>query len=114
MIALYYHGTRRRAVPGYVQPLATIAGKFGGVDGFVAQQGTWYHLVVTYNGTDLLFYRDGEQISAWHLEGTLGTNDQPLFIGKGWGPKHGRAITGIIDEVMIFNQALSSLESGSG
>ncbi len=67
----------------------------------------WYHLVWTYNGQDLTFYvnsnNDGNITSV-----SLGTFGLPNYIGT-WAPAN-EAFKGIIDEVRIYNRALSSSE----
>ena len=67
----------------------------------------WYHLAVTYDGEEFVTYKDGIPIGKYILPGGLATNNEPLLIGRGPGPNHGRHFPGTIDELMIFNSALS-------
>jgi len=73
--------------------------------------GGWHHLVVTYSDSSdrAKFYVDGnpkgDQAAAnW----PLGTNSNNLHIGQ--SPTAGGPFTGFIDEVVIYNQVLTSEE----
>ena len=107
MILLYYFGTKAETTPGTIRPYATLDRDLVDVKGFCAKEDVWYHLAIVYNGDDMRFYKDGVEIGVHHGSG-LATNNEPLFVGKGWGPNHGHGIKGMIDELMIFNQALSA------
>gem|GEM_PF-2585050 len=69
--------------------------------------GVWYHVAVTYDGSDTRLYVNGI------LDGQDGTdyyfsNDEPLKIGqRGANDDY---FNGLIDEVEIFNRALSASE----
>jgi len=68
---------------------------------------TWYHLAVTMkSGDTLVFYRDGEVIkeSPYPLAIPAGAG-QAIFVGKGNGATEN--MDGLVDEVMIFNEALN-------
>lgn len=67
----------------------------------------WHHHVVTYNGTTITYYLDGENIGSGDvaLNTTLGT----AIVGA--RPDEGVARwTGIIDDVRIYNRVLSASE----
>ena len=68
---------------------------------------TWHHIAVTYDGTTLAIYVDGV-LDASALK-SLGTIDSVLSMGKaisgGWTP-----FKGLIDEVELFDRALSPAE----
>ena len=77
------------------------------VSDWVPEIETWYHLAVTMkSGDTLLFYRDGEVIkeSPYPLAVPAGAG-QPIWVGKGNGATEN--MEGIVDELMIFNTALS-------
>ena len=68
---------------------------------------TWHHIAVTYDGTTVAIYVDGVlDVSALK---SLGTINSVLSMGKvisgGWTP-----FNGLIDEVELFDRALSAAE----
>ncbi|RKU31427.1 hypothetical protein C6499_04430 [Candidatus Poribacteria bacterium] len=75
----------------------------------VAADGKWHHVAATYDGKMLRAYMDGE------MEGETATdippdhNTESIRIGR-WGAPRGDYMAGIIDEVAIFNQALTANE----
>lgn len=81
----------------------------------VVTDGLWHHGTATFDGDNLKLYVDGQiqkQVTAWHGEIAANTND--LIIGlnrSNPGPQaQGLSFGGAIDEVMIFNHALSDAE----
>jgi uncharacterized repeat protein (TIGR02543 family) len=67
----------------------------------------WHHVVVTYDQTTIRLYYDGsEVISAVTTIGNRGS--KPAFIGAYYNST--RCFNGTIDEVQIFNKALSEQE----
>ena len=70
----------------------------------------WHHIVYTKNGTSHAIYVDGS------LDQTFTSNAdiswvQPLFIGKRWNKSYDVFwFNGIIDDVRIYNRALSTEE----
>jgi hypothetical protein len=88
----------------------------GGFSGITAQTAcqpsplpvnTWTHLAVTYNGSTLTFYRDGVAVATSSASGTLSPTTGVLQIG---GSQFGEYFKGLIDEVRIYNKALSATE----
>ena len=69
---------------------------------------TWSHLAATYDGTVLVLYRDGTQVSQLLTSGPMATSNQPLKIGGNaiWG----EWFNGLIDEVRIYNRALTATQ----
>ncbi|MFI5316441.1 MAG: LamG domain-containing protein, partial [Myxococcota bacterium] len=71
-------------------------------------QNTWSHLAATYDGTTLRLYLNGTQIGTKAQTGPIHTSTAPLTIGgdgaysQFWGGK--------IDEVRVYNRALSASE----
>jgi hypothetical protein len=72
---------------------------------------TWTHLAVTYDGSALRLYVNGTQVSSRAVTGAIPASTQSLRIGGNtiWG----EYFAGLIDEVRIYNRALSSTEIGS-
>jgi hypothetical protein len=75
----------------------------------IAADGQWHHVAATYDGQFLRAYLDG------NMEGETATNvppdhnTEPIRIGR-WDAERGDFMAGIIDEVAIFNQALTGDE----
>lgn len=69
----------------------------------------WYHAVATYDGSYWKLYLNG-QLDGNKIEtGDLVSNAANLYIGV-FSPPSGFPFNGIIDEVRIYNRALSSAE----
>jgi parallel beta-helix repeat protein len=72
---------------------------------------TWQHVAATYDGTNLRIYRDGVELTPATSTGTLAPIAsagplQQLTIGN-WSQDNTRGFVGRIDEVRIWNTALS-------
>jgi chitodextrinase len=71
--------------------------------------GTWSHIVVVFDdvGNTFRLYLNGVLISSQTETGTVSTNTQALVLGQTvWGERW----LGLIDEVRIYNRALSQAE----
>ncbi len=84
--------------------------KLGNIDAnFVGKKlvepGTWYHVGCVYNGKERIIYIDGEVDAKQSISGDIRLNDEPVKIGGGGSKKW---YGGAIDEVAIFNRALSA------
>lgn len=75
------------------------------------QLGAWYHVAMTYNGTNLILYVNGSQNGSAAASGTIVSGSDPVRIGGsysgGWG---NYKFNGLIDEPTIYNRALTSGE----
>jgi hypothetical protein len=69
---------------------------------------TWTHVATTYEGTTLRMFVNGVQVSAAAVSGSIRVSTGVLRIGGNavWG-EH---FSGLIDEVRIYNRALSAAE----
>jgi glucose/arabinose dehydrogenase len=69
---------------------------------------TWSHLAMTWDGLTRRIYLNGTQVASGALTGTAVTSTSPLRIGGNtiWS----EWFTGQIDEVRIYNRALSAAE----
>lgn len=71
--------------------------------------GTWYHIVVTYNGTTGTIYRDGSSVGTGTA--TLSTTSPEDFIIGGRNPASPyNFVDAVIDEVGYWSKALTSTE----
>ncbi|MXV77493.1 LamG domain-containing protein [Candidatus Poribacteria bacterium] len=85
------------------------AGKHKGqIDGpTVITDDRWHHIAKVYDGEKVMMFIDGELDGEKLSDGTLDTNESPIWIGARPG---GIAATGLFDEVGFFTQALSEDE----
>ncbi len=65
----------------------------------------WHFIAVTFNGTTMRFYLDGELDGKRTISGPLCTNNEPLYIGVDF-PGGDEYWHGLIDEVRIWNKPL--------
>jgi hypothetical protein len=70
--------------------------------------GAWTHLAVTYDRTTLRLYVNGAQVASRARTKAMVTSSHPLEIG-GDGI-YGQFFQGVIDEVRVYNRALSASE----
>jgi hypothetical protein len=73
--------------------------------------GEWTHLAATYDGSMMKVYYNGEVVGEQETTGQLGVSDGTLCIGT----KHetapaGDEFNGMLDDVRIYNRALSASE----
>ena len=68
----------------------------------------WTHLAGTYDGVTLRFYVNGVQVSSRAQTGAIATSTNPLQIGG--DSIFGQYFFGKIDEVRVYNRALSATE----
>jgi hypothetical protein len=68
----------------------------------------WTHLAATYDGANLRLFVNGTQVTSRALTGSIASSTQPLRIGGNqvWG----EYFAGLIDEVRVYNRALSAAE----
>lgn len=81
----------------------------------IVTDGAWHHGAATFDGANLKLYVDGQlqkQVTAWHGEIAANTNDLTIGMNRSnpLPPEQGQSFNGAIDEVMIFNHALSDAE----
>ena len=71
---------------------------------------TWYHVAGTYDGSDIKVYLNGQpQGTPTSVTGSIEPISSPLYIGSD-PSSQGRFFKGLIDEVEIYNRALSASE----
>jgi hypothetical protein len=103
----YLEGTSGNgSVPG-------IGGTFGASDvvlfGTAALPvNTWTHLAATYDGTTMRLYVNGTQVSSQAQTGAIASSTDPLQIGG--DSLYGQFFQGTIDEVRIYNVALTAAQ----
>jgi len=73
-------------------------------------QNTWTHVVFTYNGTSAVIYKNGARTGSANSTSLADVNTNSLMIGAKSTTDRTRDFNGSIDEVGIWNRALSSTE----
>jgi hypothetical protein len=77
----------------------------------IAQRGAWYHVAATYDGSQSMLYVNGAAEASATPGFALDYDTTPVFIGtSGTWPPYLSMFGGIIDEVSIYNRALSANE----
>jgi len=71
-------------------------------------QNTWQHLAVTWDGTTIRLYHNGQPDGTGIFTGQIGNTDAEVLIGR-YGEWY---FAGDLDEVAIYNAALTSDEIG--
>jgi hypothetical protein len=72
---------------------------------------TWHHIAGTFDGNELRVYVDGNLEAIKITTGTIATNTRAVNIGASWGGgTWQRFFKGLVDEVAIYNRALSPEE----
>ncbi len=69
---------------------------------------TWTHVALTYDGTTIRLFVNGTQVASTPQTGAISTTNDPLWIG-GNSP-YGEYFEGLIDEVRVYNRALSAAD----
>ena len=74
--------------------------------GPILNDGEWHHVAMVYDGANMLAYVDGDLV--WNVEKLINTALGGFRIGNSrWGTNH---LGGLIDEVQIFERALTAEE----
>ena len=68
----------------------------------------WTHVALTYDGATLKLYVNGVQAASQARTGAVQTNTNPLRIGG--NIPYGEFFQGLIDEVRVYNRALTQAE----
>ncbi|MCA9208134.1 MAG: LamG domain-containing protein, partial [Planctomycetales bacterium] len=82
----------------------------GGIQGKTRlSKDAWYHVAATWDGSEVRIYVNGslDMDAAASWSGTLSTDSRDLYIG---GQPGGDFFDGILDDIRIYNRALSSSE----
>ena len=79
--------------------------------GFKISEGIWHHVSITFTSPSVRFYCDGVLVATVNSPAPLiRTSTEPLYIGCRYLNPLVGGFTGAIDEVRIYNRALSAAE----
>src|SRR3954468_9282225 len=102
---LYAHGTNTTNVP----TAEIFVGGDRTVNGTATLPlNTWSHLAATYDGTTMRLYVNGSQVASRAQTGSRAVSTGALRIGR--NTIYGEPFLGMIDEVRIYNRALTAAE----
>jgi hypothetical protein len=93
---------------GDVQWRASVAGSDQRICGGFLTLGEWHHVAGVYNGSAMVLYVDGIEVARLARSGAMATNNEVLRIGN--RGTIDRPFDGAIDEVRIWNRALTPAE----
>jgi CSLREA domain-containing protein len=96
---------------GFVETTGGLA-TVGGFDEFT-DTSSFHHVALTYDGTTVKLFVDGVLTSSAALAGTVLDTPFPVLIGRrsgAGGDGNGDTLNGLVDELTIFNRALSDAE----
>jgi len=68
---------------------------------------SWSHVAVTYDGSTKKMYIDGNLVNSVNQEGEIGTSANDILIAQGNTGVGAQAFKGLIDEIAVFNIALT-------
>jgi hypothetical protein len=97
-----------RFMKGYTLSIYnTIGGNYSNWNvSFIPVVGTWYHLTYSYDGSNQKFFLNGELKNTNSRTGSL-LSSAKLYLGA---YPSGNSFTGSIDDVRVYNRALSAEE----
>ena len=103
--ALYATDGAAKPPAGYIDKGGT---DYNAAGTSVLSLNTWTHLATTYDGAALKLYVNGAMVKSRALTGTIIASTGPLDIGSDavWG----EYFAGLIDDVRVYNRALSQAE----
>lgn len=79
--------------------------------GVVLQTFEWTHLLVTYDGHDIIVYKNGVQVGKHGAQGTLMyPEERHSGLGIGNQTNRNRPYYGALDDVRLYNRALTARE----
>jgi chitodextrinase len=71
--------------------------------------GTWYHAAATYDGANMRLYVNGVEVGSLVKTGAL-TTSSSASVNIGRNPDGSNYMSGVIDDVRIYNRGLTSAE----
>ena len=100
----FYLGLDTTSDPGFKWIVNNSVSPFGAAEGGTLNFGKWTHVVGTYNGTTGILFVDGVNVASDTFTDP-GSRADAVDVGANSG--NSEALNGLIDEVRIYNRALS-------
>ncbi len=91
----------------YIGTSSTVQANVSSLFGATLPANQWSHVALTYDGTTMRLYVNGSQATTTNTSGTIVSGNNPLYIG---GTSLGEVFNGRIDEVRLYNRALSAAD----
>lgn len=83
----------------------------GGAFSTLLNTSTWYYIVGVYDGADLKLFINGVQdTTVYPATGNILSSANHLYFGTAYSPSSAREFNGFINDVRIYNRALSASE----
>lgn len=99
-----------RSTTGYVYANSLINNtQYAVSSDFSLDAGTWSFILLSYDGSTLRLYINGELVDSVSANGPVTYNSYGLGLGR-WHSSNGDYLSGSLDEVRIYNRALSEGE----
>ncbi|KAA3631860.1 MAG: hypothetical protein DWQ02_15755, partial [Bacteroidetes bacterium] len=70
----------------------------------------WWYVTMVHDGVNDIIYLDGSEVNNLPAEGVLNSTDNPLTMGASGGTNGKQYLTGALDEIKIYNKALTPAE----
>jgi CSLREA domain-containing protein len=86
----------------------TSGGVFSATSAAVLTANVWQHVAATYDGTTIKIYLNGVEVATAPANGAINAVTSDLVIGR--NIVNGATFPGLIDEVELFNRALTATE----
>ena len=72
--------------------------------------GQWYHIAAVYDGSQMRLYKNGVQAASQSKSGGISNGNASVALGNQPTGAGARAFDGLLDEVCLYDQALSAAE----
>jgi hypothetical protein len=99
-----------KVLGGYVQYAWQPHWFWDGGTTFAISPSTWTHVATVYDGTRQILYKNGVSVYSREQTGAIGSNSSRLLIGARGSTTPSYFFGGRIDEVRIYDRALSESE----
>ncbi|MBS3155862.1 LamG domain-containing protein [Candidatus Woesearchaeota archaeon] len=87
---------------------------------FIVDYGSWQHVVWTYDGTNMIVYKNNVASASQAATAPVSNLSHTNYVSATWAPPNTFWVQGTVDEVAVWNKALTAAEvsslynSGSG